>query len=89
MLSRRRSRHDNACAPSTSCPSAPRSAVAVRIANLPTAAVLRTRTTSETRRFLKGLVAADSDRILGFTMFGAEAGEVMAVVQAAMLAGLP
>jgi pyruvate/2-oxoglutarate dehydrogenase complex dihydrolipoamide dehydrogenase (E3) component len=31
----------------------------------------------------------DGDRILGFTMFGAEAGEVMAIVQAAMLAGLP
>jgi len=66
-----------------------RNAVAVRIATLPTAAILRTRTTSETRGFLKALVAADSDRILGFTMFGAEAGEVMAVVQAAMLAGLP
>jgi pyruvate/2-oxoglutarate dehydrogenase complex dihydrolipoamide dehydrogenase (E3) component len=66
-----------------------RDGVAVRIATLPTAAILRTRTTSETRGFLKALVAADSDRILGFTMFGAEAGEVMAVVQAAMLAGLP
>ena len=29
------------------------------------------------------------DRILGFTMIGAEAGEVMAVVQTAMLANLP
>jgi hypothetical protein len=34
-------------------------------------------------------VAADGDRILGFTMFGADAGEVMAVVQTAMLAGMP
>jgi pyruvate/2-oxoglutarate dehydrogenase complex dihydrolipoamide dehydrogenase (E3) component len=38
---------------------------------------------------MKALVAADSDRILGFTMFGADAGEVMAVVQTAMLAGMP
>jgi pyruvate/2-oxoglutarate dehydrogenase complex dihydrolipoamide dehydrogenase (E3) component len=63
--------------------------VAVRIARLPINAVLRTRTTGETRGFMKALVDARSDRILGFTMFGPEAGEVMAVVQAAMLAGLP
>ena len=35
------------------------------------------------------LLDADSDRILGFTMLGANAGEVLAVVQTAMLAGLP
>jgi len=35
------------------------------------------------------LVGASDDRILGFTMIGAEAGEVMTVVQTAMLAGLP
>jgi pyruvate/2-oxoglutarate dehydrogenase complex dihydrolipoamide dehydrogenase (E3) component len=63
--------------------------VAVRVAKLPIAAVLRTRTTSETRGFMKALVAADGDRILGFAMIGAEAGEVMAVVQTAMLAGMP
>ena len=38
---------------------------------------------------MKALVEADGDRVLGFTMFGADAGEVMAVVQAAMLAGMP
>jgi pyruvate/2-oxoglutarate dehydrogenase complex dihydrolipoamide dehydrogenase (E3) component len=37
---------------------------------------------------MKALVASD-DRILGFTMIGAEAGEVVAVVQTAMLANLP
>ena len=63
--------------------------VAVRVAKLPIAAVLRTRTTSETRGFMKALVAADDYRILGFAMLGAEAGEVMAVVQTAMLAGMP
>jgi pyruvate/2-oxoglutarate dehydrogenase complex dihydrolipoamide dehydrogenase (E3) component len=63
--------------------------IAVRVAKLPIAAVLRTRTTSETRGFMKALVAADSDRILGFTMFGADAGEVMAVVQTGMVAGMP
>ena len=56
---------------------------------LPMGAVLRTRTTGETRGFMKALLDARTDRILGFTMFGPEAGEVMAVVQTAMLAGMP
>jgi pyruvate/2-oxoglutarate dehydrogenase complex dihydrolipoamide dehydrogenase (E3) component len=62
--------------------------VAVRVARLPASAVLRTAATDETQGFLKALVGAD-DRILGFTMIGSEAGEVMAAVQIAMLAGLP
>jgi pyruvate/2-oxoglutarate dehydrogenase complex dihydrolipoamide dehydrogenase (E3) component len=37
---------------------------------------------------MKVLVGTD-DSILGFTMIGSEAGEVMATVQTAMLAGLP
>lgn len=53
------------------------------------ASVLRAATIGETRGFMKALVDARSDRILGFTMLGPEAGEVVAVVQAAMLAGLP
>jgi pyruvate/2-oxoglutarate dehydrogenase complex dihydrolipoamide dehydrogenase (E3) component len=53
------------------------------------AAVLRTRTLSETRGFLKALIEEGGDRILGFTAFGPEAGEVMAAVQVAMIAGLP
>ncbi len=50
---------------------------------------LRARTLSETRGFLKCLVENESDRILGFTAFGAGAGEIMASVQVAMIAGLP
>ncbi len=61
----------------------------VRVLKLPTAAVLRTRTTGENRGFMKALVEAEGDRILGFTMIGPEAGEVMAVVEMAMIAGLP
>jgi pyruvate/2-oxoglutarate dehydrogenase complex dihydrolipoamide dehydrogenase (E3) component len=38
---------------------------------------------------MKALIDARADRILGFTAFGPEAGEVMAVVQTAMLAGMP
>ena len=52
-------------------------------------AVLRTQTTDETQGFMKALVGGSDDRILGFTMIGAEAGEVMAAVQTAMLADLP
>jgi pyruvate/2-oxoglutarate dehydrogenase complex dihydrolipoamide dehydrogenase (E3) component len=68
---------------------AKRRGVAVRVARLPMGAVLRTRTTGETRGFMKALLDAQTDRILGFTMFGSEAGEVMAAVQTAMLAGMP
>ena len=63
--------------------------IAVRLAKLPNVATtLRTHVTDEKEGFAKVLVGAD-DRILGFTMIGAEAGEVMAVVQTAMLAKLP
>ena len=67
---------------------AQRQGVAPRVARLPTSAVLRTEATDETQGFMKALVAND-DRILGFTMIGAEAGEVMTVVHTAMLAELP
>ena len=59
-----------------------------RIAKIPTMAVLRSRTLSETRGFLKAVIGED-DRILGFTMFGPDAGEVMTVVQTAMMADMP
>ncbi len=67
---------------------AQRQGIAVRVAKLPTRAVLRTRTIGESQGFMKALVGAD-DRILGFTMIGPDAGEVVATVQMAMLAGLP
>lgn len=51
--------------------------------------VLRARTLFETRGFLKALVDVQSDRILGFTAFGADGGEIMASVQTAITAGLP
>ena len=60
-----------------------------RLAKIPMVAVLRTRTLSETRGFLKALIDTESDRILGFTALGVEAGEIIATVQVAMLAGLP
>jgi pyruvate/2-oxoglutarate dehydrogenase complex dihydrolipoamide dehydrogenase (E3) component len=62
--------------------------VCVRVAKLPTRAVLRTRTTSDNVGFMKALVG-DDDRIVGFTMIGSDAGEVMAAVQVAMIAHIP
>lgn len=67
---------------------AKRRGLAVRVARIPMIAVLRTRTLDDTRGFMKALIDSN-DRILGFTMIGPEAGEVMAVVQMAMLAGFP
>jgi pyruvate/2-oxoglutarate dehydrogenase complex dihydrolipoamide dehydrogenase (E3) component len=51
--------------------------------------VLRTEATDEKQGFMKALIGGNDDRILGFTMIGSEAGEVMAAVQTAMLANLP
>jgi pyruvate/2-oxoglutarate dehydrogenase complex dihydrolipoamide dehydrogenase (E3) component len=62
--------------------------VSYRIARMPMAMVLRTHTLSQTRGFMKALIGAD-DRILGFTALGAEASELMAVAQTAMLGGIP
>jgi len=63
--------------------------VAVRVATLPISTVLRAHTTGEMTGLMKVLVEEAGDRILGFTMLGADAGEVVAAVQTAMLGGLP
>jgi pyruvate/2-oxoglutarate dehydrogenase complex dihydrolipoamide dehydrogenase (E3) component len=63
--------------------------VAYRLFKIPMQAVLRARSLGETRGFMKALVESDGERILGFTAIGVGAGETMAVVQIAMIAGLP
>jgi pyruvate/2-oxoglutarate dehydrogenase complex dihydrolipoamide dehydrogenase (E3) component len=68
---------------------AQRAGIPVRVAKLPMGNVLRTQATDETDGFMKVLVGAEDDRIVGFTMLGSEAGEVMAAIQTAMLAELP
>jgi pyruvate/2-oxoglutarate dehydrogenase complex dihydrolipoamide dehydrogenase (E3) component len=62
--------------------------ISYRVSRMPMANVFRARTLSETRGFIKALIG-DDDRILGFTAFGAEASELMAVAQTAILANLP
>jgi pyruvate/2-oxoglutarate dehydrogenase complex dihydrolipoamide dehydrogenase (E3) component len=63
--------------------------IPIRVAKLPMSNVLRTQATDETDGFMKVLVGANDDQIVGFAMIGSEAGEVMAAVQTAMLAGMP
>jgi pyruvate/2-oxoglutarate dehydrogenase complex dihydrolipoamide dehydrogenase (E3) component len=60
-----------------------------RVASLPMDAVLRARTLSETRGFMKAIIDAQSDRLLGFAAFGLEAAELLGAAQVAMLAGVP
>jgi pyruvate/2-oxoglutarate dehydrogenase complex dihydrolipoamide dehydrogenase (E3) component len=63
--------------------------VAYRAASVPFDSAWRAWTISERRGFMKTLIDAHSDRILGFTAFGPEAGELMGTVQLAMLADVP
>ena len=60
-----------------------------RLATMPMAEILRTRTISAPRGFLKMLIGAQSDEILGFTAFGAEASELLAAIQTAIIGHLP
>jgi pyruvate/2-oxoglutarate dehydrogenase complex dihydrolipoamide dehydrogenase (E3) component len=68
---------------------AKRRGIPYRLFKIPMEEVLRARTLSETRGFLKALVEMDGDRILGFAGFAVDAGEIMSSVQIAMIAGLP
>jgi pyruvate/2-oxoglutarate dehydrogenase complex dihydrolipoamide dehydrogenase (E3) component len=43
----------------------------------------------ESRGFMKAVVDAQTRQILGFTVLGLEGGELMAVVEVAMLGRLP
>jgi pyruvate/2-oxoglutarate dehydrogenase complex dihydrolipoamide dehydrogenase (E3) component len=68
---------------------AKRNGIPYRLLKLPMQAVLRTRTTGETTGFIKALISATDDTILGFSAFGQSAGELVATVQLAMSAKLP
>jgi pyruvate/2-oxoglutarate dehydrogenase complex dihydrolipoamide dehydrogenase (E3) component len=63
--------------------------IAYRLFKIPMEAVMRASTLSETRGFLKAVVERKSDRILGFTVFGVGAAEIMSSVQIAMSASVP
>ena len=43
----------------------------------------------ETRGFMKAIVDADTDQILGAVVLGIEGGEIMSMLQLAMMGNLP
>ena len=61
---------------------------AIRVAKLPMNAVVRAIETGETRGFMKAVVDADSGQILGCAVLGSEGGEIMTMIQVAMLGKL-
>jgi pyruvate/2-oxoglutarate dehydrogenase complex dihydrolipoamide dehydrogenase (E3) component len=61
---------------------------AIRVAKLPMSAVVRAIETGETRGFMKTVVDADSGQILGCAVLGSEGGEIMTMIQVAMLGKL-
>jgi pyruvate/2-oxoglutarate dehydrogenase complex dihydrolipoamide dehydrogenase (E3) component len=61
---------------------------AIRVAKLPMSAVIRALETGETRGFMKAVVDADTGQILGCAVLGSEGGEIMTMIQVAMLGKL-
>ncbi len=62
---------------------------AFKVAKLPMSRVARAIETDETRGFMKALIDPDSGQILGAAILGLEGGEIMSVLQVAMMGGLP
>jgi pyruvate/2-oxoglutarate dehydrogenase complex dihydrolipoamide dehydrogenase (E3) component len=61
----------------------------VRVAKIPVAAIPRARTMRETDGLWKAVIDGRTDRILGVSLLGPEAGETLTTVQTAMLADVP
>lgn len=60
----------------------------IKVAKMPMAYVARALETDETKGFMKAVVDADTKEILGFACLGTEGGEIMSMVQLAMMGGL-
>jgi pyruvate/2-oxoglutarate dehydrogenase complex dihydrolipoamide dehydrogenase (E3) component len=60
----------------------------VKTASMPMEYVARALETAEPRGMMKAAVDAETGEILGFTCLGLEGGEVMSIVQTAMMGGL-
>ena len=60
-----------------------------RVAKMPTSYVARAIETGRTRGLMKALVDPDSEQILGAAILSAEGGEIMSMIEIAMLARLP
>jgi pyruvate/2-oxoglutarate dehydrogenase complex dihydrolipoamide dehydrogenase (E3) component len=61
----------------------------IRVAKLPMNAVPRALETGETRGFMKAIVDADTQHILGCAILGVEGGEIMTIIQVALMGKLP
>ena len=61
----------------------------IRVARMPMAKVARALEVGETRGFMKAIVDAGSDRILGAAVLGLEGGEVMSMLELAMMGKQP
>ncbi len=61
----------------------------IRVAKLPMGGVIRAIETGETRGFMKAVVDSGSGQILGCAVLGVEGGEIMSIIQVAMLGKLP
>jgi pyruvate/2-oxoglutarate dehydrogenase complex dihydrolipoamide dehydrogenase (E3) component len=61
----------------------------IRVAKLPMTSVARALEVDETRGFMKAIVDADTNQILGAAVLGIEGGEVMSVLETAMMGKLP
>jgi pyruvate/2-oxoglutarate dehydrogenase complex dihydrolipoamide dehydrogenase (E3) component len=68
---------------------AARRGIAHRVAKLPMTSVARAIEMGETRGFMKAVVDPDSKRILGCTVLGIEGGELMAMLQIAIMGKVP
>jgi len=60
----------------------------VRVARMPMSSVARARETDETRGFMKAVVDAESEQILGAAVLGVEGGEIMSMIELAMIGKL-
>ncbi|MDQ6695701.1 MAG: mercuric reductase [Chloroflexota bacterium] len=60
----------------------------VKVAKMPMSNVARALEVDESRGFMKALVDAESGKILGAAVLGIEGGEIMAMLQIAMMGGL-
>ncbi len=61
----------------------------VRVASMPMSQVARAIETAETRGVMKVIVDGDSDQILGCAILGLEGGELMSMIEIAMMGKLP
>ncbi|MGB6199397.1 MAG: mercuric reductase [Candidatus Acidiferrales bacterium] len=61
----------------------------VRVAKMPMSYVARALETDETRGFMKAIVDAETNQILGAAVLGIEGGEIMSMLQLAMMGKLP